>query len=52
VLVQNDFELQGETVYVGAPSYASHGRAPIKLQAHDDPSEPLAFRNVWVRELP
>jgi hypothetical protein len=52
VLVQNGFELRGETVYIGAPSYEPHGRAPIKLQAHDDPSEPIAFRNIWVRELP
>jgi hypothetical protein len=25
--------------------------APIKLQAHGDKSEPISFRNIWVREL-
>ena len=52
VLVQNDFALRGETVYVGAARYAAHGDAPIKLQAHGDPSPPLCFRNIWVRVLP
>jgi hypothetical protein len=51
VLVQHDFELLGETVYVGRPAYSPHGDSPIKLQAHNDPSAPLAFRNIWVREL-
>ena len=52
VLVQDDFALRGETVYVGAPRYAAHGEAPIKLQAHGDPSPPISFRNIWVRALP
>ncbi|NJD09408.1 MAG: DUF1080 domain-containing protein [Gemmatimonadetes bacterium] len=52
VLVQNDFVLTGETLYIGAPRYRAHGPSPIKLQAHGDPSPPLAFRNIWVRELP
>ena len=52
VLVQDDFELRGETVYIGAPSYVAHGDSPIKLQAHNDPSSPLSFRNIWVRALP
>jgi hypothetical protein len=51
VLVQNDFELLGGTEYIGAPSYESHGPAPIMLQSHNDPSEPISFRNIWVREL-
>ncbi|KAF1706151.1 3-keto-disaccharide hydrolase [Pseudoxanthomonas sacheonensis] len=51
VLVQNNVELQGVTVYVGKPSYRKHGPAPIKLQDHGDPSEPISFRNIWVREL-
>jgi hypothetical protein len=51
VLVQDDFELRGETVYVGAPRYAAHGDSPIRLQAHNDPSAPLHFRNIWVRPL-
>jgi len=52
VLVQDDFELRGETVYIGEPRYVPHGDAPIKLQAHNDQSEPIAFRNIWVRPLP
>jgi hypothetical protein len=51
VLVQNHFRLLGETVYIGKPSYGKHGRAAIKLQAHHDPSAPISFRNIWVREL-
>jgi len=51
VLVQNHVALKGETVYIGAPSYRKHGPAPIKLQAHGDPSAPISFRNIWVREL-
>ncbi len=50
VLVQNHFELKGETRYIGQPYYKAFDGAPIKLQAHGDPSEPLAFRNIWVRE--
>ncbi len=52
VLVQNNFELKGETRYIGQPFYKRFDGAPIKLQAHGDPSEPLSFRNIWVRELP
>jgi len=51
VLVQNHFELKGETLYRGQPHYRPYDRAPIKLQAHGDKSEPLSFRNIWVREL-
>jgi len=52
VLVQDHFALKGETRYIGAPGYTAHGRAPIKLQSHHDPSAPISFRNIWVRELP
>jgi hypothetical protein len=51
VLVQNHFELKGETRYIGQPFYKKYDSAPIKLQAHGDPSEPISFRNIWVREL-
>ncbi|MDR6633423.1 hypothetical protein J2X72_002216 [Phyllobacterium sp. 1468] len=51
VLIQNNFELQGETTYIGYPKYKQYDTAPIKLQAHGDPSEPVSFRNIWVREL-
>ena len=51
VLVQNHFELKGQTLYRGTPFYKKYDRAPIKLQAHGDHSEPISFRNIWVREL-
>jgi hypothetical protein len=51
IIVQNHFELKGETRYIGAPFYKKFDGAPIKLQAHGDPSPPLSFRNIWVREL-
>ncbi|SEA38949.1 protein of unknown function [Arachidicoccus rhizosphaerae] len=53
VLVQNNYELKGPTLYIGQPSYqgAAHGPSPIKLQAHGDNSKPISFRNIWVRKL-
>jgi hypothetical protein len=51
VLVQNHFELKGQTLYIGQPFYKKYDAAPIKLQAHGDKSEPISFRNIWVREI-
>jgi len=51
VLVQNHFDLKGETLYIGKPEYKKYDTAPIKLQAHGDPSPPISFRNIWIREL-
>lgn len=51
VLVQNNYELKGDTPYIGQPVYHKHGASPIKLQAHGDKSEPISYRNIWVREL-
>jgi hypothetical protein len=51
VLVQNNFELKGGTRYRGKPYYKAHGPSPIKLQAHGDKSEPISFRNIWIRPL-
>lgn len=51
VLIQNHVELKGETLYIGQPSYKAYDTAPIKLQMHGDPSPPISFRNIWVREL-
>jgi hypothetical protein len=51
VLVLNNYFLKGLTQYIGKPYYTRHGAAPIKLQAHGDPSEPISFRNIWLRRL-
>lgn len=51
VLVQNNTEIKGITMYIGKPWYKKHGATPIKLQDHGDKSEPISFRNIWVREL-
>jgi hypothetical protein len=51
VLVENHFELKGETLYIGKPFYKAYTTAPIKLQAHGDKSEPISLRNIWVREV-
>ena len=51
VLLQNHVAIKGKTVWIGNPSYKAHGSSPIKLQAHGDPSEPLSFRNIWLRQL-
>jgi hypothetical protein len=50
VLVQDHFEIQGTTEYIGWPKNKAHGLAPIKLQDHQDQSG-VSYRNIWVREL-
>ena len=45
-------QLKGQTLYIGKPVYKAYEPAPIKLQAHGDPSAPISFRNIWVRPLP
>jgi len=52
VLVQNNFAIRGHTAYIGHPYYyKAHGKAPISLQDHGDPSKAISFRNIWLREL-
>ena len=51
ILVQDNVALLGETRFIGSPVHKAHGAAPIMLQAHADPSEPLSFRNIWLKEL-
>lgn len=52
VLVQDNTILKGPTQYIGDASYKdAHGASPIKLQSHGDHSEPLSFRNIWIREI-
>lgn len=51
VLVQDDFELLGTTEYIGLPRPVKTDRGPILLQSHGDPSKPISFRNIWIKEL-
>lgn len=52
VLVQNNSPVKGETNYIGKHEYikGGHGPSPIMLQAHGDKSEPISYRNIWVRK--
>lgn len=50
VLIQDHVELLGSTEYVGWPKNNPHGKAPLKLQDHNDNSG-VSFRNIWVRKL-
>ena len=51
VVLQNHTEIQGTTEYIGFPRTAKHGDGPIRLQSHGDPSQPISFRNIWIRPL-
>lgn len=49
VVIQNHYELKGETFYHRPPSFEAHGATgPIRLQDH---GSPVRFRNIWVREI-
>ncbi|TGD82420.1 3-keto-disaccharide hydrolase [Hymenobacter wooponensis] len=52
VVVQQNTTLAGPTQYIGKAQYQqAHGASPIKLQSHGDKSEPISYRNIWIREL-
>lgn len=51
ILVQNNTEILGTTEYIGIPRVVKHGDGPIILQSHGDPSDPISFRNIWIRPL-
>lgn len=50
VLIQDHFEIQGSSEFIGWPKNNPHGKAPIMLQDHQDNSR-VSYRNIWVREL-
>ena len=51
VVLQNNTTILGTTEYIGFPQVKAHGAGPIILQSHGDPSEPISFRNIWIREM-
>ncbi|MEN6323234.1 MAG: DUF1080 domain-containing protein [Proteiniphilum sp.] len=51
ILLQNNTVILGTTENKGLPQVKEHGAGPIRLQDHGDPSAPISFRNIWIREL-
>ena len=51
VVLQNNTTILGTTEYIGFPKVKPHGAGKIRLQSHGDPSEPISFRNIWIRKM-
>ena len=51
MVVQNNTAIIGTTEYIGFPKINKHGPGPLIIQSHGDPSEPISFRNIWIRDL-
>ncbi len=50
VVVQNHWEIKGDTFFHRTPQYQPHGdREPIQIQDHNNLTK---FRNIWIREIP
>jgi Domain of Unknown Function (DUF1080) len=49
VLIQNNVDVKGPTVYIGLPKYAAHSeKKPLVIQDHNNTT---SYRNIWIREL-